>query len=381
MPDQMTSRERLLALLAGQPTDRIGLHIMGVRPWTDWWMADRHASYRPLIDAVAAKTDLCAFTGFDTGFYYTAADGNVRARIENPSGHPGVEHRIREVDTPTGMLREVYAVDTANPLPMPIEHFIKTPADVDGFLALSYEPIRPDIEPLLELDRRIDDRGVVWIGLGSDPIGEVHQLLGSERMAMWAYEHRDLIHRLLAEMLRRKLAALGAFAAADLAAKMPVVFMHVGAEAAVPPLHGPDDFRDFVARYDAPLHDAIHAMGGYVRVHCHGSVGKVLGDFAAMGADMLHPVEAPPMGDVTLTEAKGLVDGRVTLEGNIQIANVMEDDADAFAELVATTIAEGKPGGRFCLCPTASPYQVELSERTVRNYLTLIDMALDLGRY
>jgi len=381
MPEPMTSRERLLALLAGRPTDRIGLHVMGVRPWTDWWMAGRHPSYRPVIDAVAAKTDLCALIGFDTGFLYSASSVEVRNRVDAAPDHPHVEHRIQEVNTPAGVLREVHAVDTREPLPMPIEHFIKTPADLEGLLALPFEPIRPDLEPILELDGRIGDRGVVWIGIGSGPIGDVHRLLGSERMAVWAYEHRELIHRLLAEMLRRKLAALESVAFSRLAAKMPIVFTYTGPESAVPPLHGPDDFRDFVARYDSLLHDAMHAMGGYVRVHCHGSVGQVLADFAAMGADQLHPVEAPPMGDVTLAEAKRLTGGRVTLEGNIQIANIIEDDTNAFAELVAATIEEGKPGGRFCLCPTASPYQVELSERTVRNYLTLIDMALDLGRY
>ncbi|NLF30533.1 MAG: hypothetical protein GX591_06560 [Planctomycetes bacterium] len=381
MPAAMTSRERLVALLSGRPTDRIGLHVMGVRPWTDWWMAGRHSSYAPVIRAVAEKADLPAAIGVETGFFDSAAEVDLATSVEPVSGHPRVEHRVTRLRTDGGELRQVYAVDKANPLPMPVEHFIKDPADVDRFLALPYLPPRPNLEPIAELDRRIGDRGIVMVSLGSDPVGQVHQLLGSELMAIWACEHRDLIHRLLGEMLRRKLDVVAVLAASGLARRMPLCFMHVGAEAAVPPLHGPRDFRDFVTRYDAPLHEAIHAMGGFVRVHCHGSVGKVLNDFVTMGVDMLHPVEAPPMGDVTLPQAKRLAAGRMTVEGNIQIANVYEDPPDAFAALVERTIAEGKPGGRFCLTPTASPYTVELSQRAVANYLAMIDLAGDLGRY
>ncbi|MFW6154652.1 MAG: uroporphyrinogen decarboxylase family protein [Planctomycetota bacterium] len=380
MPATMTSRERLVALLRGEPTDRIGVHVMGVRPWTDWWMAGRHPSYGPVIRAVAAKADLPAAIGFETGFFDSAAEIDRTRSVEPVPGHTGVAHRITRVRTPDGALRQVYAVDTANPLPMPVEHFIKTPADLDRFLALPYVPVRPDIEPIVALDRRIGDRGIVMVGLGSDPIGQVHQLLGSERMAIWACEHRDGIHRLLAEMLRRKLDVVEAFAATGLARQLPVCFMHTGAEAAVPPLHGPADFRDFVTRYDTPLHEAIHAIGGFVRVHCHGSVGKVLDDFVAMGVDMLHPVEAPPMGDITLPDAKRRAAGRMTLEGNLQIAHFYEDPPDAFAAVVEQTIAEGAPGGRFCLTPTASPYTVELSDRAATNYLTMIDLACELGR-
>ncbi len=381
MPATMTSRERLIALLTGAPTDRIGLHVMGVRPWTDWWMAGRHRSYGPVIEAVAARADLPAAIGFATGFFDSAGEIDRTTSVEPVRGHPGVEHRITRVRTPDGVLRQVYAVDTANPLPMPVEHFIKTPADVDRFGALPYVPLEPDIEPILELDRRIGDRGIVMVGLGSNAVGQVHQLLGSERMAIWACEHRDLIFRLLDEMLRRKLDVVRALAATGLTRRMPVCFMHVGAEAAVPPLHGPADFRDFVTRYDTPLHEAIHAIGGFVRVHCHGSVGKVLDDFVAMGTDMLHPVEAPPMGDITLPDAKRRAAGRMTIEGNLQIAHLYEDAPDVFAARVERTIAEGKPDGRFCLTPTASPYTVELSDRAVSNYLTLIDLAETLGRY
>ncbi|MBN2583832.1 MAG: hypothetical protein JXL80_12265 [Planctomycetes bacterium] len=379
----MTSRERLLALLKGEPTDRIGVHVMGVRVFTDWWLKGRgsHPSYRPVIEAVRERTDCLDGIGFDQGFYYSAADIAIHRSVEQVPGHDEIEHHVTVVEGPRGPLRHVDAVHKVERLPMPIEHLVKTPEDAENFLALPYAMPRPDIAPLVARDREVGDRGLVLVGIGSNPIGDVHSLLGSETLAYWSREHRDLVHRLLAEMLRRKMDVIKHFATSGLNEAMPVVWGHVGAEAAVPPLHGPADFHDFVVRYDKPLHALMHETGGLVRVHCHGSLGKVLEGFVEAGADMVQPVEGPPEGDITLREAKRLVGDRLTIEGNVQIARIYEDKPEGFRRLVEQTVADGKPGGRFVLCPTASPYTLQLSERAVSNYLTLIDVALEQGWY
>jgi hypothetical protein len=72
-----------------------------------------------------------------------------------------------------------------------------------------------------------------------------------------------------------------------------------GQERVAPPLHGPLDFHDFNARYDKPIIDLIHEIGGRMHVHCHGSIKRVLNYFVDMQVDVLHPFEAPPMGDIT----------------------------------------------------------------------------------
>jgi len=379
----MTSRERLLALLKGEATDRIGLHVMGVRVFTDWWLAGRggHPSYRPVIEAVRQKADCLAGIGFDSGFLYSAEPIEIHKSVEQVPGHSEIEHQVTVVEGPHGPLRHVDAVHKREKLPMPVEHFIKRPEDVDNLLALPYEMPKPNIALLVAKDRQVGDRGLAMIAIGSDPVGDVHGLLGSELMAIWSFEHRDLIHRMLEEMLRRKMAVIKHFGAAGLHRRMPVLWSHVGAEAAVPPLHSPGDFNDFVVRYDRPLHDLMHEAGGFVRVHCHGSLSKILEGFVEAGVDMLQPIEAPPEGDTTMAEAKRRIGDELVIEGNIQISRLYDEDPDAFRRLVEQTIAEGKPGGRFVLCPTASPYSVELSDRAVRNYLTFIDVALQQGRY
>lgn len=377
----MTSRQRLLALLKGQPTDRIGIQIRGVNVWNDAWCRACHTSFRPVIDAVRDHADWAAMCGFRWGLCSSAAAMPMRTSVQDVPGHPDVEHHVTVIDAPLGPLRQVVATSRVGHPNMTVEHYAKTPEDVDNLLALPYEPLCPDVAPFVDLDRCVGDRGLVLIIIGSDPVGEVHELLGTETLAFWSVEHRDVLHRMLAEFLRRKLDLIRHFGQCRLGRKMPLWIGHVGAELVVPPLASPADFRDFVVRYDKPLHDAIHAIGGFVHVHSHGRVNKVLEDFADMGADVLHPVEAPPLGDTPLAEAKRRVGDRLVIEGNVEISRLLDEEPQAFRRRIQQTVADGKPGGRFVICPTASPYPVELSDRAVQNYLTLIDVALAEGRY
>jgi len=377
----MTSRERLLALLGGEPTDRIGIQMRGVGVWDRAWCASRHASFRPLIDAVREHGDWTAGIGFDQGFCYSAAAIHRRETVEAVPDHPDVEHHVTVIEGPRGPLRRVMARSRVGHPDMTVEHFVKTPEDAENLLALPYEPLRPDTARFLELDRAVGDRGLVVVGLGYDPVGEVYELLGTERLAFWSLEHRDLLHRMLGEFLRRRLDVIEHLARSGLARAMPLVVGHVGAEVVVPPLASPADFRDFVVRYDRPMHDAVHAMGGFVHVHSHGSISRLLEDFVAMGADVLHPVEAPPLGDTPLAEAKRRIGSKLVIEGNVEISRVLDEEPAAFRRRIQRTVADGKPGGRFIICPTASPYPVELSDRAVRNYLSIIEVALAEGRY
>ena len=377
----MTSRERMLALLKGQPTDRIGIQVRGACVWSDRWCAARHASFDPLIEAVRTHGDWQAMQGLDTGFCYSAAPLSVRTAVEDVPGHPDVEHHVTVIDGPRGPLRQVVARSRIGHPPMTVEYYCKTPEDAENLLALPYQAPAVDIAPLLELDRHIGQRGVVLLIVGSDPIGQVYDLLGTETLAFWSREHRPLLHRLMAEFLRRLLDVIQGFDRARLASKMPLWIGHTGAEVVVPPLHSPADFRDFVVRYDKPLHEAIHSIGGLVHVHCHGSIRRLLEDFADMGVDELHPVEAPPLGDTPLAEAKQRIGSRVTLEGNVEISRLLDEEPEAFRRRIEQTVADGKPGGRFAICPTASPYPVELSPVAVRNYLAMIEVALEQGRY
>jgi uroporphyrinogen-III decarboxylase len=151
-----------------------------------------------------------------------------------------------------------------------------------------------------------------------------------------------------------------------------------GEEYVVPPLHGPEDFRDFNLRYDQPLIDLIHEGGGLVHIHCHGSLRKVLPMFVEMGVDVLHPVEAPPMGDTSPGDARRITGGRVCLEGNIQIAAMYEEKPAEIREQVRALVAEAFVDRRnLIVSPTASPYIPGAGGRCLPQYEAMLDAVLE----
>jgi uroporphyrinogen-III decarboxylase len=154
-----------------------------------------------------------------------------------------------------------------------------------------------------------------------------------------------------------------------------------GQEQIVPPLHGPADFRDFNVRYDQPVIDLVHDAGGHMHVHCHGRVKQVLPDFVAMGVDVLHPFEGPPMGDVAPAEAKEVARGKLCLEGNIQIHRMYEaSPQEVAAETAALIEAVFDDRRGLIVSPTASPYIRGMGEACFPQYKAMVDTVLGWGR-
>jgi hypothetical protein len=367
----MTGRESLLTAMRGGRPDRVPVVVRGVNPWDDAWCASRHSSYAPLIAAVRDRADYEAH--FHTGaFLHTAHTVPQSTEQEEEEDWSLVTVRAQ---TPAGELVTRYRASKRGLPGMCMEYPVSDPRQVDGVLSVPYVPLEPDLAALAALRSAVGDRGVVLLSL-EDPISYVHQLLGSERLAVWSLDHPALIDALIAELTRRvgdTLAYLIDHAAGE-------VYSFTGTEYLSPPLASPAQFRRWIVepetRYGAMIRDA----GGIFWVHCHGPVRKSLEGFLEMGVNCLHPIEAPPMGDVTLAEARAIVGPRMCLEGNIQIGDLYAAPEAHVRAAVRTAIDQAAGDGAFILCPTASPHTTELSPRTIDNYLAYIDESLHYGR-
>jgi uroporphyrinogen-III decarboxylase len=94
-----------------------------------------------------------------------------------------------------------------------------------------------------------------------------------------------------------------------------------------------------------------------------------------------HPIEAPPMGNVTLAEAKRRMGRKICLEGNIQIGDLYSCPEEEIERATVEAIRAAGEGGGFILAPTASPYSPTLPEVACRNYLTMIRTGMEYGEY
>jgi hypothetical protein len=375
MAAEMTSRERLLtAYRNGQP-DRVPIRIWGVLPDK----APPHPSYQPICD-MAARTDLVTDWGpKNTGVFGTASEKVSVKTLERPCRVEAHKEVVTVVTTPAGELRSVFyqALDPGVP-GYQKEHLIKSVDDAKAYLSIPYVAPKIDCSEFAGFDAAFGDRGVVMCPLGPEPMYHMNALIGSELFAIWLIEERELLHALVRQTFERT----RDFLKQQLAADVGPLFGYVGPELCIPPLASPRDCRDFVVDYDKPLIDLIHDAGGICWMHCHGKMGPVIELFAEMGVDALNPIEPPPMGDVTLAQAKQRVGDRMALEGNIEQGDFYRVTPDEMDALVRTAIRQGAPGGGFVLCPTSSPWQSARADQTIiDNYAAFVDAGHKYGRY
>jgi uroporphyrinogen-III decarboxylase len=373
----MTSRERLLTAFRREQPDRVPIQVRGVLAWDDEWCANRDESFRPLIEAVQERCDHAAYWSAKQGFLFSRLDP-VEVHVEQlDSGRDGFVLRRMTLECPLGPLTCETHVSTRGLPSLQTKYYLETDEDLRRLLSLPHRPVEPTADGFAALEAKVGDHGIALVGMGMNPLGRVYDLLGTENLALWSVTKRealmdllDLIAGRMRDWLRRLIAT-----------GVGPAFTTLGHELCTPPMQSPRDFRDFCVRHDKPLFDMIHDAGGLVHVHSHGYLDAVLEMFAEMGTDVLHPIEAPPWGDMPLAEAKRRVGSRICLEGNVQVADLFHGDPAEVEAICRQAVRDGKPGGGFVLAPTASPYLPVLDDRTSRNYLTMIRVGLEEGGY
>ncbi|MGQ9630111.1 MAG: uroporphyrinogen decarboxylase family protein [bacterium] len=374
----MHPRERIERAIRCLEPDRVPVVIMGVDPFAERpvWTTEDTESYRPLIDYVRDHCDIEHRWGFDRGIFLSATE-EIETHIDESERDEYIL-RTHTVETPKGPLSSITRISKGESFfTAPVKHFVESPGDVEKVLSVPYKPVLTDLSSFFREEERVGDAGVVKLSFG-DPILEVHSLMGSELLSLWSVERRDLIVELLKVFFERLRDQIEYILKGGV---HPGYIEFLGPEVATPPLLSPKDFEDFVFEYDKPLVELVKGYGIPVSIHCHGRIDAVLERFLEMGIDALHPVEAPPMGDVELAEAKHRVDGRICIRGNIQIGDIYTCTKDEIADKCKAAIRDAAPGGGFILVPTASPYERHLSAKALENYIALIDTALKCGEY
>jgi len=329
------------------------------------WISDSDRSYDGLRAYVAERMDLKQW--FFAGRYRR---GNEPQEAVEPISEEW-RRRVFTLRTPLGDLRSSYVESLRGQPGYGEEHYLKDRQDAERLLSLPPATYAgPAGEDFAKADAAMGEAGIVEVLLGNNPAGATARLFGSETFAIMTLTDRDVIHALcqrrMEELLRhvRWLLEQGVGPYFDLE----------GQEYLVPPLHGPRDFHEFCVRYDKPVIDLIHEGGGFVHVHCHGRVGQVFRGFLDMGADVVHPFEPPPMGDITARQAKSLARGRLCLEGNIQIADFYERTPDDIRRQTAALIADCFDDRRgLIVCPTASPYIPGQGEVCLETYRAMVE--------
>jgi len=381
MASSLTSRERILRTVRGEPVDRVPIfspvswspfwRISGEEP--EWASDPNYVPVRKLCDEYCDSFAGAAGTGgvFDRRFLLVPTDF-----IEHmPEQVQGRRHRrLTVVHTPKGDLRTVEEWDEGVRTTWYTEPLVKTTKDAERILSVPYRFDKPDVSAFSEYRDKIGGSALTQLGV-STPLVCVSRLLQFEQFLEWCVAEFDLVDLLVRTVQERIHERLSWLLEQGIG---PVVWFG-GSEQATPPIMSPALYDALVVRYDKPLFDLVHKHGGIVHVHCHGKVSGILGKLVEMGADMLDPVEPPPQGDVEMGEAKRLVRGRITLMGNIEFCDLEFATPDEIEEKVKHAVLDGGKAHTI-LYPSATGHET-VSERYRDNAIRYIEAGLKYGRF
>ncbi len=361
----MNSKERLTRCYFNQEIDRPAVYSRSGFPHND-------PSYDRLREYLAMHSEL------KNGWYARTVQASYSVDYREEPYSDTHKRVISILHTPKGDLTSTRLEGIGTNSGMHETFYIKDEDDAEKYLSLSVPKIEGDITPYFHLRDEIGERGIAEIFLFSNPAGITAELMGSETFAIMSVTHRDIVH----EICQREMDILMEVVKYHIDRNAGPFFAMQGQEYIVPPLHGPKDFYDFNVKYDKPVIDLIHNAGGRIHIHSHGSIKKVLHVFIDMGADVLHPFEAPPLGDITPGEAKKMVRGKLCLEGNIQIADMYERTPEEIRKETLELIEAAFDDQRgLIVCPTASPYIFGKGEQCFEQYKAMIDAVLSWTKY
>lgn len=388
----MTSRERLMAALRHELPDRVPVSTYEMTGWhydpreerqgginrnptrmylSGWW--NHEPSYQPLMEYLRQEADCVYMTDVQTVNRWAVEHTRTDTWSEGPS------HYTRTtLETPKGPLSQTFRVDDGVYTAWEVEHLVKDEEDIERYLSVPFDPAPVEVEHLDAQDAWLGDRGILMIDV-PDPICEVAGLFDFEDFTVTAYTEPNTLQRLLDFTYERQ----AHFLEGMLEKGAGPLFRFAGPEYCTPPYLPKECFQRFVTRYDKQLVERIHAHGQYARAHSHGRVGTVLDEFLEMGVDALDPVESPEYGDgdVTLSKAKALTEGRICLFGNVQLKDLEQLPPAQMREKMRRVLQDGMPGGNFVVLPTATPLNVPLSPRTEENFRIMVETAHEYGRY
>lgn len=358
----MTRAERLRRCYFHEELDRPGVYFRTGFPKED-------PSYDEMKAYLGEHTELKL--GWSTRNVQTTEQPEDWRREPVSEDFERVTHILH---TPKGDLQSSQRVSLKGQPGLHETYYVNSREDAEKYLSLPTPEIEGPVDEYFTAVKEIGDRGIVEASLSINPGGQAAVLCGSETFAMMSITDRDVLYA-LCERERDIIVSRLKYC---LERGVGPYFNMAGQEYITPPLHGPKDFHDFNVQYDKQIIDLVHEAGGRVHVHCHGSIKAVFPGFLEMGADVLHPFEAPPMGDITPEEAKSLARGNICLEGNVQIADLYEKDPDEIREQVAALIDDAFDDRRgLIICPTASPYIRGAGEACFARCRALVETVLD----
>lgn len=140
----------------------------------------------------------------------------------------------------------------------------------------------------------------------------------------------------------------------------------------------PEFYKKFILPFESQIADAVRYMGTHVYIHTCGAINDRLEMMAESGVSGIECLDPPPLGNVSLEEAKERIGHKVFIKGNVDPINVLlQGSVEDVKRDAARRIEIAKPGGGYILSTACSiaPYTNR------ENIQALLEISEEVGQY
>ena len=354
----MTSRDRVLAVFAGEIPDRVPVWLGASPEWKA--LAKRRAG-------LATDEDLALFVGDDFRRVHAKYAGPPEFSPDRAFVHPEATSR-----TPFGVERTGYGYGQPSGHPLADA---RTVADIER---------HPWPDPAWMDVSGVRDDALAWAGrfavLGGDWSPFYHDaidLLGMESFMVAMVENPALVDVLLRHLVDYYFqTSLRLFEAA--ADALDVFFIGNDFGTQNGPVVGEALFRRFFQPHLARLASLGHDFGLKVQLHCCGGFFPLIPAMIEAGIDALQSLQ-PDARDMAPAKLKADFGGRIVFNGSIDTHHwLIAGTPDLVRRKTRETLAVMMPGGGYIASPS---HDYLLPETKVANVFAFYETVGEFGRY
>jgi len=352
---KMTSRERIIAAMRGEPIDTVPISPRtGVFLTWRYGKANIETALRFQRDF---DQDLCWQAGsglvnpidsveFDTSY-------NPEIRLEVTRRQDGDTTIVgRTFHTPAGRLTDLIRVAPPNreygisPNPEKIEFLIKDDSDVEKLRYILPNPEKyVNLANFNNIEAALGENGLTQVFLRGPVDHYAGDARGVVNLMTDYYDEPALLGRIL-ELFTAHIMSETKVCLERGVRHVFGSWYYTSLSTGWSPAMFRELFLPLMKRHVA----LVHSYGATYAMYDDGKLMTVLPDYVETGADTLETMTPPPVGDADLREAKRIVGNRMTLKGYTDLIYVLQRGTP---ELVRRTVIEAleaaAPGGRFIL--------------------------------
>ena len=310
----MTPKERIYAILNGQPCDRTAVTPIFMA-WAAHFIGRTYRDYY-LDGDVLAEAQLAVTKAFHLDQVSAISDPWREASAYGVE----FEYPPEGVGKPAGtLIRNVEDIKKIGPL-NPFDH----------------SRMKQRIDSVARMAETVGQTHSV-LGWVEGPLAEYADLRGLEAAMMDLMDRPELFEQAAETLVQNAIR----FAQAQIRAGADMI----GIGDAAASLIGADLYRQYVFPFEKKLIDGIHEAKAAAKLHICGNINAIIAQMARTGADV---VDVDWM--VPLTQARERVGAEVTLCGNFDPSGVLlQGTPESVAEAAKSCICDG--GDRFILMP------------------------------